>query len=67
LLGAGTVRSLPNVAIAVALVDTVTFFIFVVEFCGGQGELTQAQLLLLGANIRMAHLAAPIINDNKRN
>ena len=56
-----------DVAIAVALVGTVTFFILVVEFCVGQGELTQAQLLLLGANIRTAHSAAPIINDNKRN
>jgi hypothetical protein len=67
LFGGWTFRLLPSVAIAVALVGTVAFFILVVEFCVGQGELAQVQLLLHGANIRTAHSAASIINNNKRN
>jgi hypothetical protein len=45
-----------DMTIALALCATVTFFIVVMEFCVGQGELTHAELLLLGSR---AHSANP--------
>ena len=56
-----------DVAIALALVGTVTFFITVMEWCVGHGELTQAELLLLGVNVRMAHSTVPIVEGNTHN
>ncbi len=56
-----------DVAIALVLVGTVTFFIVVMEYCVGRGELTHAQLLLLGANVRIAHSIDPTIDDKKHN
>lgn len=56
-----------DVAIALVLVGTVTFFIVVMEYCVGRGELTRAQLLLLGANVRIAHSTDPTIDDKKHN
>ena len=56
-----------DVAIALALVGTVTFFIIVMEYCVGHGELTEAQLLLLGAKVRTAHVAMPSSSDNQHN
>lgn len=55
-----------DVAIALALVSTVTFFIIVMEYHVGAGELTHAQLLLLSAKKRTPHTSALIRNDNKR-
>lgn len=54
-----------DVAIALVLVGTVTFFVVVMEYCVGRGELTHAQLLLLGANVRIAHSTDPTIDDKK--
>lgn len=40
---------------ALAVVGSVAFFIIVMEFFIGQGELTKSELLLLGTNVRIAH------------
>ena len=53
-----------DVAIALALVCTVTFFIVVMEYRVGQGELTRAELRLLDDKTRVAH--APTANSNNR-
>ena len=55
-----------DVAIALVLVCTVAFFIVVMEYCVGRGELTHAQLLLLGANVRIARSTNSTIDDKKR-
>jgi hypothetical protein len=47
-----------DTAIGLALVCTVTFFLLVIEFCVGHGELTHAELLVLAAR-RMTHLDTP--------
>jgi hypothetical protein len=44
-----------DTAIALVVVGSVTFFIIVMEFFIGQGELTKSELLLLGTNVRIAH------------
>ena len=54
-----------DVAIAFALVCTVTFFIVVMEYRVGQGELTRAELRLLDDKTRVAH--APTSPDNSNN
>jgi len=53
-----------NVAIAAAWVGAVTFFIVVMEYHIGRGELTAAELSLINATVRTA--TAPIVNDNNR-
>ena len=55
-----------NVAIALALGASFTYFIIVTEYRVGPGELTHAQLLLLGTKIRTAHSTVLTGNDNKR-
>ena len=57
---------LSDVAIALGLIASFAYFIVIVEYHVGAGELTHAQLLLLGAKIRTAHSTAPAGN-NKRN
>jgi len=37
------------------------------DYSFGQGELTHAELLSLGAKIRTAHSTVPVGNDKKRN
>ena len=60
--------TIANGAIALAVIGSAAFFIVVMEFCVGHGELTQAELSLLGAKIRVAHspppAQRPIKNDN---
>ncbi len=56
-----------DVAIALALVASFAFFIVVMEYHVGAGELTHAELLLLGAKIRTAHSTVLTGNDNKHN
>jgi len=61
-------RDLPffaDLAIAAGLVFSATFFLIVMEFCLGHGELTRAQLSLLDANRQVAH-ASPT-NRNQSN
>jgi hypothetical protein len=56
-----------DTAIALALVGSAAFFILVMEFCVGHGELTHAELSLLGARMRVTHpLSAqrPTKNEN---
>lgn len=50
-----------DMAIAITLLGSVTFFILVVEYHVGHGELTSAQLHLLAAKTRLAH--APAANN----
>ena len=50
-----------DVAIALVLVGTVTFFVVVMEYCVGRGELTAAELGLMNATVRTA--IAPAINN----
>ena len=61
-------ETIANGAIALALIGSAAFFIIVMEFCVGHGELTQAELSLLGAKVRVAHTSPsalrPIKNDN---
>jgi hypothetical protein len=47
-----------DLAIAVALAGTVTFFLIVMEYCVGHGELTRAELQLRDTKLRMAHSPA---------
>jgi len=56
---------LVDMAIALAFVGTVTFFILVMESRIGRGELTQTELRLLGADIRVAHSTVPL-SDGKQ-
>ena len=63
----GKVLLTVDVAIALALVASVVFFIVVMEYHVGAGELTRAELLLLGAKIRTARSTVPTGNDNKYN
>ena len=51
-----------DVAIAVAWVGAVTFFIVVMEYHVGRGELTAAELGLMNATVRTA--TAPANNNN---
>ncbi len=50
-------------AIAIGLLGSVTFFILVVEYHIGHGELTAAELHLLAGKTRLAHGPA----DNNQN
>jgi hypothetical protein len=50
-----TGATIADAAIGLALVGSAAFFIIVMEFCVGHGELTQAELSLLGAKVRVAH------------
>lgn len=52
-----------DVAIAIALLSSVTFFILVIEYHVGSGELTEAELHLLDDKTRLAHTPA----DNNQN
>ena len=61
-----TVSFFSDVAIALGLIASFVYFIVIVEYHVGAGELTHVQLLLLGAKIRTAHSTAPAGN-NKRN
>ncbi len=61
-----TVSLFSDVAIALGLIASFVYFIVIAEYHVGAGELTHAQLLLLGAKIRTAHSTAPVGN-NKRN
>ena len=56
-----------NAAIAFAWVCAVTYFIVVVEYCVGQGELTHAQLLLLGAKTHVVRAAESKNNESQHN
>jgi hypothetical protein len=47
-----------DLAIAVALLSSVTFFILVVEYHVGHGELTEAELHLFDEKTRLAHAPA---------
>jgi len=58
---------LVNMTIALAVVGTVTFFILVMEYCVGQGELTQAELRLINADVRISNTTAPLSDDKKQN
>jgi hypothetical protein len=55
-----------DVAIALALVCSVTFFIIVMEYRVGQGELTRAELRLLAEETRVAHASTKPDNNNDR-
>jgi hypothetical protein len=52
-----------DVAIAIALLSSVTFFVLVIEYHVGRGELTAAELHLLDEKTRLAHAPA----DNNQN
>jgi hypothetical protein len=54
-----------NAAIAFAWVRAVTYFIVVVEYCAGQAELTQAQLLLSNAKTHVALSPASTTSEAK--
>jgi hypothetical protein len=54
---------LVDVAIALALVAAVTFYIVVTEYRVGNGELTRAELLLLDSKTHVAH--AHLIRNGK--
>jgi len=54
-----------DVAIAIALAGTVTFFIVVMEYRVGQGELTRAELHLLDEKMRVAHM--PVATGDSKN
>jgi len=57
------IPAIVDLAIAITLVCVVTFFIVVMEYCVGNGELTRAELLLLDAKTRVAH--APAVDEIK--
>jgi 23S rRNA maturation mini-RNase III len=57
------VSLIADMATAIMLMGSVTFFILVVEYHVGHGELTAAQLHLLAAKTRLAHAQA----DNNQN
>jgi len=61
----GKVPFVVDVAIALSLVASAAFFIIVTEYHVGAGELTHAELLLLGTKIRTAHSTVLTGNDNK--
>jgi hypothetical protein len=63
----GKIPLIVDVAIALALVASFIFFIVVMEYHVGAGELTHAELRLFGAKIRTAHSTVPTGNDNKHN
>ncbi len=61
-----TISFFSDVAIALGLVASFVYFIVIVEYHIGAGELTHGQLLLLGGKIRTTHSTAPSGN-NKHN
>jgi hypothetical protein len=63
----GDVPSIADVAIAIAHVCTGTFFIVVIKYCSGGGELTRAGLHLRGDKTRMAHAPAATNSGDKQN
>lgn len=56
-----------DAAIAIALIGTVSFFVIVMEYHVGRGELTRAELRLLDASVRTAHSTMPATKNNNRN
>jgi hypothetical protein len=62
----GKIPFIVDVAIALALGASFIYFVVVTEYHVGAGELTHAQLLLLGTKLRTAHSTLLTGNDNKR-
>jgi len=56
-----------DVAIAIGVAFSATFFILVMEFRAGHGELTRAALTLLANNPRVAHGGPAITTASQRN
>ena len=63
----GKIPLIADLVIAFGVAASFVFLVIVVEYHVGAGELTHAQLLLLGAKIRTAHPTGSVSNDNKRN
>ena len=55
-----------DMGIALGVVASFAYCIIVMEYHVGAGELTHAELLLLGAKKRTAHSTEPSGNNNKR-
>jgi hypothetical protein len=51
----GDVQFYLDMTIALACLCTVAYFVVVIEYCIGRGELTRAQLSLLDGNVSVAH------------